>query len=137
MKPIPRYSTCFVCGSENKFGLSIQFQFDEQKGEIVAEFLPEDWWCGYKGIVHGGILASILDEGMGWTIFPRTGEYYLTIELNVRYKQPLVAGVKYLLKARFIGEKGKIFFAEGEIYDEKGAVYAKGKGSYKRKPQET
>ncbi len=136
-RPIPRYPTCFICGDKNERGISLQFYYDDEKGEIISEFSPEEWWCGYKGIVHGGIQAAIIDEGMGWTIFPKTGNFYITMEINIRFRKPLIFGSTYIFKGRLVKEKGEIFFAEGEIVDRKGNIYAQGSGIYKRKSPQT
>ena len=129
---IPHYSTCFVCGDKNDIGLHLEFWYDESKKEIISHFKPETWWDGYKGIVHGGLQAAILDEGMGWTIYPLTGDYYLTMELTVRYRFPLESGKEYEFRGWIIKQFKDYFFTKGEIVDTQGKVYAKASGKYKR-----
>ena len=62
MKVIQRYSHCFVCGDKNDIGLKLDFY--EKDGKARAEFTPEKKFEGYKDILHGGILSSLLDEVM-------------------------------------------------------------------------
>lgn len=126
---VPKYPTCFVCGPHNERGLSLTFT---AWGDMVeAEFEPVANLCGYTGIVHGGITATILDEGMGWTAYARTGKFYLTGELTVRYKKPVKNGRKYIFRARLLDMKKKLYTAEGELVDaEDGTICVTGFAKY-------
>lgn len=84
MQTLPGYRKCFVCGKDNPIGLNITFFKDKDK--IRAEFIPESKHQGYKGIVHGGILFSILDEIMGRTAFINKGVMTLTVLTEARGK---------------------------------------------------
>src|SRR5665213_2147558 len=55
--------SCFVCGPDNPRGLRLAFQTNES-GEMTAEWIPEPEMEGYQGIVHGGIVSTVLDEAM-------------------------------------------------------------------------
>ena len=54
---------CIVCGQENPYGLHIHF-VRERDGAISAEWRPTEKWEGFKGIVHGGIISTVLDEAV-------------------------------------------------------------------------
>lgn len=125
---IPSYSTCFVCGRDNPSGLKIDFY--GRGDEVVAKFSIQDGLCGYKGIVHGGIVAAILDEGMGWTGWLLLGKCYLTIELKVRYIAPVRPCEEYIFRGKFLRKVGKIYVAMGEIVDSTSSVVACGEGKY-------
>src|SRR5437879_8576497 len=63
----PLYEDCFVCGRANPIGLHISF-FSE--GEMVrSEFVADLRHKGYPGLVHGGILYTVLDETIGRTAY--------------------------------------------------------------------
>ena len=53
---------CFVCGEKNPNGLNLTFSFRE--GKVVTEFILHKTYQGYKDIVHGGIISTLLDESM-------------------------------------------------------------------------
>ena len=125
---IPSYSGCFVCGKDNPIGLAMSFMTDGD--EVVAEFAPRIEHCGYTGIVHGGVIAAALDEGMGWSGYPTTGKYYLTLSIEIKYRKPVRGGNKYLFRGRVEKMRNKSYTASGEIVDEEGTVYAEGKGKY-------
>ncbi|RKZ31362.1 PaaI family thioesterase [bacterium] len=125
---IPSYPTCFVCGDKNPIGLKMKFR---AKGKMVrAEFIAKPEHCGYQGIVHGGIISAILDEGMGWTGWLQLEKYYLTVELKIRLKKSMRAGEKYHFEGKLVRKLGKIYVAEGTITDTNGELYAEGEGKY-------
>jgi len=55
---------CLVCGRENPQGLHLHLDVDEETGVVRCEFTPLGTHIGFEGVVHGGILATVLDEAM-------------------------------------------------------------------------
>ncbi|MBN2543624.1 PaaI family thioesterase [bacterium] len=125
---MPKYSTCFVCGNENKHGLNLTFY--ETEDNVRSEFRPEAHWCGYPNIVHGGIISAIFDEGLGWAGYPDFREYYLTLEISVRFIKQMTLNKDYIFTGRIVKSRGNYYFSEGEIRDSDGTLYASGKGKY-------
>ncbi|MCC6346144.1 MAG: PaaI family thioesterase [Nitrospirales bacterium] len=78
---------CFVCGTENPFGLKLVFSRAE--GKVTSEFIPSPPYQGYKDRVHGGIITSILDEAMIQAA-AAAGITSVTAEIRVRFKRPLL-----------------------------------------------
>ena len=77
---------CFVCGSENTFGLRIKFRLD---GKICrAEFTPDERHQGYDNILHGGVLFSILDDVMANCLFLNGIKCY-SARSEIRYRSPV------------------------------------------------
>ncbi|MEI2727020.1 MAG: PaaI family thioesterase [Verrucomicrobiota bacterium] len=90
MKPLPHTHSCFVCGESNPFGLRLRFETD---GRVVqTRFVPRAEHIGFKGVVHGGILATVLDEIMVWACAVPTRKFAYCAELTVRYRHPLAPG---------------------------------------------
>jgi len=58
------YGNCFVCGEKNPGGLQLSFQIDEEKQTLKTIFVGKPVFQGYDGIVHGGIVSTLLDEAM-------------------------------------------------------------------------
>jgi len=125
---IPKYPTCFVCGDKNPIGLNMTFRGHD--GIVESEYVGQPHHCGYEGIVHGGIVSAILDEGMGWTGYVVLGKYYLTMELKIRLKAPVRADVKYKFRGEFLRKIGNAFVAKGALYDPDGIIVAEGEGKY-------
>ena len=80
---------CFACGQENPIGLKLKFRWDGKSAR--AEFTPTELHQGWSGIVHGGIIACLLDEAMSYaTLFEKLDT--VTAKLEVRIKRPVPIG---------------------------------------------
>ena len=128
METLPSYKSCFVCGKENRHGLRLRF-FAHQHS-VRGTFRPRDSLCGYPGIVHGGILASVADEVMWWAASWKSGASCVTVELNVKYLKPAPTDQEFELTAHVKAEKKRIVEVEGEVRDREGHVYAAAWGKY-------
>lgn len=78
---------CFVCGAENPRGLRIRFDVTGP-GTVHAEWTPSPEWEGFRGIVHGGVVSTVLDEAMSKAVASLPCEA-LTAELRVRFRKPV------------------------------------------------
>ncbi|KPJ58612.1 MAG: hypothetical protein AMJ42_02945 [Deltaproteobacteria bacterium DG_8] len=76
---------CYACGEKNEKGLHLEFTFFEQAKKIETTFLPSAFHQGWKGIVHGGIIITIMDEAMAKLVH-LLGYHALTASLDVRFK---------------------------------------------------
>lgn len=88
--PLNDDGMCFACGRENRFGLRLQVRLEGER-DAVVDFTPEKHHQGYKDIVHGGILVTVLDEVIAHTLYQR-GILAVTGKLEVRYHRPAVVG---------------------------------------------
>lgn len=87
---------CFVCGGKNQSGLRLQFRTEDSRA--VSEFVPQKIHQGFKDIVHGGIISTILDEAMVKAVLS-CGIEAVTAEFTVRFKSPLFVGDKVFIEA--------------------------------------
>src|SRR3982074_3807738 len=79
------YQRCFACGHRNESGLKLTFR---RAGErIVADYQPSERFQGFPGVLHGGVLATMLDETMSRTGALRR-EWLMTGKLDIRYRRP-------------------------------------------------
>jgi acyl-coenzyme A thioesterase PaaI-like protein len=86
---------CFACGRENPHGLRLAF---ERTGKGVRTFFtPEKKHQGWKDIVHGGILSTMLDEACAHAAIAR-GFIAPTAEIKIRFKAPLFVGEKAIIE---------------------------------------
>jgi uncharacterized protein (TIGR00369 family) len=107
-----------------------------EDGKAVLEFAPSTIYQGFPGHMHGGILATILDEVMAWSIYA-AGSWAVTAKMEIRYREPVP--LEGLLSAE--GEVtrnrgGKTFEARGVIYGEGRNVVAEATGIFMRVPTE-
>ncbi len=89
-------SNCFACGRANARGLGLRFQ-ECEGGAMAAEWTPEADFEGYRGIIHGGIVSTVLDEAMA-KVVADSGVKALTAELRVRFRKPVSTGTATRIK---------------------------------------
>jgi acyl-coenzyme A thioesterase PaaI-like protein len=96
----PNSRGCFICGLGNAVGLKMVFGEDRENQRVRAELTIPDAYRSYPGVVHGGIVATILDETSGRALMMHTGDsntFFATAKMEVRYRRaaptntPLVA----------------------------------------------
>ena len=125
---LPNYSRCFVCGHGNPRGLNVRFDTDGVR--VWTQFVATDEQMGYHGVLHGGIQSALLDECMGWAACMHRGVLFLATELNVRFVKSGPLHVPLIVQAQMTVDRGRLCEATGEIVDEQGTVYSRGKGKY-------
>ena len=108
-----RANRCFVCGPGNDRGLGVQFQLVDDV--CRAEFVPNESYAGYDGVVHGGILFCLLDDVMANWLYLQ-GERCFTARAEVRYRQPLPIGTPVRLEGRLVRRKGRVALIEGKVF---------------------
>ena len=118
----PSALNCFVCGVENRFGLHIRF-YTTGPREVTAEVNLADCYQGYPGIVHGGIIASMLDEVASRTVFTPS-RIVVTAKLDVRYRKPTPVNTPLRLVGRLIEERGRVCKASAQLLTQAGLVLA-------------
>ena len=124
----PNSKNCFACGLGNEHGLGLQF-YEINGDELVAEYVVPDHFEGFPGIVHGGIIASMLDEMVSRAaMIGDTNRFRMTAKLEIRYRAPVPTG--QLLKLRAVIEKrrGRISFTKAELRLPDGTVVAEAHG---------
>ena len=114
---------CFICGEKNPNGLNLTFSFRE--GKVVTEFILHKTYQGYKDIVHGGIISTLLDEAMVKVALLQ-GVPVVTAEITVRFKNPLMVGEKALVEAHIIETNRKIIDTSATIKKLDGTLIAEG-----------
>jgi acyl-coenzyme A thioesterase PaaI-like protein len=112
---------CFACGKQNPIGLKIHFL--PMPNGVQAQFTPTKEYEGFQDIIHGGIVATILDEAIAWAC--RTcGVDAVTGELTVRYKKPLITNKPVTISGIIEKNKGKLLLGSAYIKDKDGTVIA-------------
>lgn len=118
---------CFVCGESNPVGLKLRIRVDAERGESAAEVTFPALFQGWAGIVHGGLLATVLDEAMIYAA-GAAGLKCVTGEITARFVKPASTGVAYALSGRFVEDKGRIVLAESFLVDRDGQEIARATG---------
>jgi uncharacterized protein (TIGR00369 family) len=129
-KYLPTYPGCFVCGQKEKNSSSLNVRFRITEHGVEVPFKAQVEQEGYKNIVHGGIMCSLLDETIGWAVAVARKKFFVTAELTVRFIKPLFVGQDVIVKGRALEHKSRYSIAEGEIVDSNGVIYAKATGKF-------
>jgi uncharacterized protein (TIGR00369 family) len=135
MKKLADSTNCFVCGRDNPCSLKIPFYL-EDSGEVVSHFKLSDHYEGHPGIMHGGVIAAILDEICGRAITSLEGEFMVTSKLDVRYRKPVPINQDLVAKALLVSRRDRVGTAHGEILDAQGTLLAEAEGVYVQIPEE-
>ncbi len=129
MRRLPPSRGCLVCGQDNPLGLQIEFFTDGKAA--YGDFAPSKTYQGYDGVLHGGLLSTLLDEVMVQAIAAR-GVTAVTGKIEVRFRRPALIGSPLSVKGWVEEERGSTFTAQGQIRDEEGRILAEAKGIFFR-----
>lgn len=119
---------CFACGHDNPIGLKLLFQLDGQ-GRPIATFVPPEEFQGFAGILHGGIICTLLDEAMAWAMILH-GHFGATASLKVRFRKPIPTGKTVTVTGEIVNKRGKAWNLASYISDESGQVLAEAEGVF-------
>jgi acyl-coenzyme A thioesterase PaaI-like protein len=115
---------CFVCGVENPVGLHLSF-YVSGPGEVTVDFTPPEHYQGYPGVLHGGIVASVLDETAGRTLMGNFPPRFLfTAKLEVKYRKNVPVGEPLKIIGRAGKDRGRMAEAWSGIYNQAGVLLA-------------
>ena len=125
---LPSFSYCFCCGESHAKGLKAKFYVEGDY--VVCKYVPSIDYCGYPGILHGGISATLLDEAMTWAASVFNKKFHYAGEVNVRYRAPVSSDEEVLVRASVTGTFKKWVVVKGEIIDANDKTLVKSEGKY-------
>lgn len=121
-----QHAGCLVCGAGNPAGLRLQFT-PTGEGGVATRFTGGSPLEGYPGLLHGGIISTLVDGAMTNCLFAR-GVTAVTAELNVRYLEGVPIGREVEILAECLRARGHLFVLQAEIrLDGRTVVRATGK----------
>lgn len=127
-KKQPNSRHCFICGLENSYGLGLRF-YEVGSGEVEASIIVGEQYQGYPGIVHGGIVAAMLDEVLARAAMVGDHRHFrVTAKMEISYRKPVPTGEPLLLKGRIIRRRGRFAVAHGELLLPDGSLGAEAEG---------
>jgi acyl-coenzyme A thioesterase PaaI-like protein len=105
---------CFVCGQDNPQGLKIKVTYHPEETAATTELsLPREYQ-GWADVIHGGILATLLDEMMAHAVWHFAGPG-LTLSMETRFHHPLKPEVPIRVRGVLTALNGSRRSAEAEI----------------------
>ena len=110
---------CFICGLKNPIGLHLHI-YEIEPGVVESTYIAPDHFQGYPGVLHGGIVAAILDELSGRSQMgsdPLAPRFMFTARLEVKYRKNVPTGRSLKIVGKAGKSKGKTAAAWAGIYD--------------------
>ncbi len=121
--------TCFGCGENNPIGLQMQFLTDDLR--VYSFVTVPGVMAGWDQTVHGGIISTILDEIMGWTVIYLLKKIGVTKTMTVEFIKPLSVGNRLTVIGAIqeIQSERQVLIT-GEIYSDEGTLCARAQGTF-------
>jgi acyl-coenzyme A thioesterase PaaI-like protein len=120
---------CFGCGDANPRGMHLAFERDEARQRIVGRFRIGPDFQGGGGFLHGGIIATVLDEVMS-KVSRFSDVRAVTAELTVEFLKPIRIDQEILVEGFLTRRDGRQLYHEGEIRNATGVLLARGRGRF-------
>lgn len=134
MRKQPNSKLCFVCGRENPIGLHLQF-FTDAENRVHARFTPCLEHQSYPGILHGGLISTLLDETIGRTAIA-SDLWCMTVKLLVRFRKPVPLNQEIRLTGEMTRKTGRLLEGRGVLQLQDGTVAAEATGTFIRIPED-
>lgn len=119
---------CFGCGPANATGLRLEFLLAAD-GSVVSLPTISESFEGPRGFLHGGIVATLLDEAMSKSVRAK-GFTAMTRHLEVDYLRPVPSRAPIRIEGRAVQSDGRKHHTEARILDATGTVLARGKALF-------
>jgi uncharacterized protein (TIGR00369 family) len=134
-QPTSRY--CFLCGRDNNLGLKMNWYNDSEAQQTWSEVIVPDEFNSYPGVVHGGIVAALLDETAGRALMlnGKPDELFITTRLEIKYHQPTPTGELLRVVGWIIKRNSRFAHVAAEIHLADGTLTAKCEATVARPPQ--
>lgn len=125
---------CFACGELNEHGLHLLIHTDPAGAWVETTLEPR--FQGWEAVAHGGVVCTLLDEVMAWSVIGR-GTWGVTARLNVAFRRPIPVGRRIRAEGSVADANRRAFRTEGRILDlETGDVLATAEGTFMALPED-
>ena len=122
---------CFVCGPRNSNGLHLPVKKSVEGHTCTFTWTPGPSYQGYAGIVHGGLLSTLLDESMAYAVMGADMKILaVTADMRVRFLRPAPVGVPLKFVATLVGQRKNLHFARASVILPEGSVLAEAEGRF-------
>ncbi len=125
---------CFVCGPKNPNGLKLSFEIDKEKQTVKTTFVASPTFQGWDGIVHGGIITTLLDEAMAKLVY-ELGFQSVTASLEIRFKKPAPILEPLSVFGMLTEVSKRVIRAKAHVAKENGTILATGTSTFLRQGQ--
>jgi uncharacterized protein (TIGR00369 family) len=119
---------CFGCGQANPAGLRLEFMLSPD-GTVVCLPTISESFEGHPGYLHGGVIATLLDEAMSKSVRAR-GLTAMTRQIEADFLRPVPSATPIRIEGRVVRSEGRKHWTEARILNARGTVLAHAKGLF-------
>ena len=120
---------CFGCAPDNPIGLHMEFF--EEGDNILCFWRPQDHFEGWVGVLHGGIISTLIDETAGWVVTRKLQAAGVTSKLEVTFRKPLTSSeVQVTVKAHLTERRRNLAVIDVVVENAHSEVCAEGRATY-------
>ncbi len=123
------YGNCFVCGENNPNGLRLRFEINREKQSLKTTFIASSTFQGWDGIVHGGIISTLLDEAMAKLVY-ELGYPAVTTSLEIKFKKPAPIFESLNVHGEITEVNKRLIRAKAHLAKEDGTILATGTSTF-------
>jgi acyl-coenzyme A thioesterase PaaI-like protein len=127
---LPHTAGCLVCGRDNPRGHRLKLYVDPGTSVVTCNYTPAATDIGFEGIVHGGVIATILDEAMVWAATWSGKRFCVCGELTIRFKKLAAVGVPLTVRTSIVSSRSRLIETEATVTNESGELLATGSAKY-------
>jgi uncharacterized protein (TIGR00369 family) len=120
---------CFACGRDNPIGLHLRFKMDVEGESASCETTLSSVFQGWKGVAHGGIVMSLIDEAMAFAA-AAVGWKGVTAECATRFRHPVPLERPLRIRGKVLWQRRNVIGVAAEIFDSEGELLASGEGKF-------
>jgi acyl-coenzyme A thioesterase PaaI-like protein len=126
---------CFACGTANPIGLKLKFY--SMNDTVCSNITLGKNYEGWQNMAHGGIITTLLDEVMAWTIMYFKRIFFVTRKMEVRYVRPVLIGVPLTVKGRLLKDRKPPYIGVvADILDDERRILARATGEFVEIPRD-
>src|SRR5262245_28945158 len=114
---LPHARHCLVCGRHNPQGLKLHLHVVPDTGMVSTDFRPLPEHVGFEGIIHGGLLATVMDEAMTWAATWRNRRFCYCAEMTARFRHPVTPGQGLRVEALVERSRPKMVEVACKMFD--------------------
>jgi uncharacterized protein (TIGR00369 family) len=119
---------CFACGELNEGGLRLEIHTDPNGAWTEAKL--DAAFQGWEAVAHGGIVCTLLDEVMAWSVIGR-GTWGVTARLNVAFLRPIPTGREIRAEGWVVEQHRRAARTAARVLDKaSGEVLATAEGTF-------
>lgn len=124
---------CHACGRLNPNGLQLRFRRDGVSG-VVTRYQPKAEDQGFPGVFHGGVLATLLDEAMAWSMYAAERVMGVTAKMEMKYRRQAPLDGELTVRGQITRIRGRRIEVEASIEDASGVRLVESTALFLRLP---